>query len=283
MKTKLAENIMKKTIFILSFLALTAGGCKQAAKQQTETTDNEIAGKQNLDTEQSQRKVKHFFSLDGKNAVCFDDGTAFSCYDYYDYERGAGNIEPEKAEPNTTYKECDNYLLIGKDEKWNLFDDSGRIVMGWNIINYHKVHSYIQLTNILPYTNEIPADSIQAIKETCLIVLSFEQQHFDDEESEEAQAYFTIADDWLYYTSETITRFKEMGIKDIIHKKRYLSFMLYDGEKIIIDTKEKQNGTVYAALLYRKGYIPIMIDIVGSDEETEHIESYLSESGDGMP
>jgi hypothetical protein len=69
-----------------------------------------------------------------------------------------------------------------------------------------------------------------------------------------------------------------MGRQSVDAQKRYLSFTLYDGEKIIVDTKKKQNGNVLpsSALLYRKGYIPIMISISGESEEgMEWVDSYL--------
>jgi hypothetical protein len=88
------------------------------------------------------------------------------------------------------------------------------------------------------------------------------------------------------YVFDTEKKFKEMGVETIrlTEGDRFLSFKLYDGQSIAVDIRAEQNGAVYAALLYKKGYVPIIIDIVGSDEQNEQIEDYLfSESGDGEP
>jgi len=124
-----------------------------------------------------------------------------------------------------------------------------------------KVESPFSITDFQPYTDTIPTDSILSIKETCLIEISPEIEHFDDEDSEEAQNYFTAMDDWIWYTFQTSEQFKKIGIETVVAEKRYLSFTLANNEKIIVDTRKEQNGKTVNALLYKKGHIPILIHI----------------------
>ena len=118
-------------------------------------------------------------------------------------------------------------------------------------------------------------DSISVIKETCLIEILPEARHFDDEDSEEAQNYYVAMDDWYFYMAETKERFEKTGIRSVVAEKRYLSFTLADNEKFIVDTEEKRNDAPVSALLYKKGHIPITIDIIDNDMET--INEYLKE------
>jgi hypothetical protein len=120
-----------------------------------------------------------------------------------------------------------------------------------------------------PHVDTIPIDSILFINETCLIEVWPEPQHFEDEASEEAKNYFIIMDDFAWYTAETRERFEKMGIKSVSSPKRYLSFMLSNNERVVLDTKEKSIG----ALLYKKGHLPIMISL--PDNNMEDVHEYL--------
>jgi len=137
-------------------------------------------------------------------------------------------------------------------------------------VDYEPVH---QITDYQPYTDIIHANNILDINETCLIEIWPEPIQFDDEESEEAEDYFTAMDDFAWYIAETRTRFEEMGIKSVIAEKQYLSFTLANNEKIIVDTRKEQNGVSVSTLLYKKGHIPIIISIVGQDMDS--INNYL--------
>jgi len=122
---------MKKTILMLSVLVLIASGCGNATKKQNETANNETVDNQ------SQRKIKYYFNNSGTIAVCFDDGTARTIWDY---SGNSDDFDPKNVEIDETYKEFPTYLLIG-DEKWNLYDYSGRTIEGWQIINGRKVEA----------------------------------------------------------------------------------------------------------------------------------------------
>ena len=222
----------------------------------------EFSNIKSFDDKQSQRKVKHYYEDNVYGVVFFDDGTAFS-------ERYGVKGNFENLEPNAVYKEFPVHLQI-EETKFDLFDDWGHIDQGWKIINHYRIYSLFQITNFEPETAKIPAKDIQKIKETCLIFTTPNNENGYEE--------------WAWYVDDRTKEFAAMNIQAVDAQKRYLSFTLYDNEEIIIDTKKKQNGTIYSALLYRKGYIPIMISISGESEEgMEQIETYLSESGDGYP
>jgi len=277
---------MKKTLIMLSVIALLATACKQATKQQqteeqplteqsSELQTPEIESA-DIEADLPARIVKHLFRADGNNYICFDDGTAFEETedkpDTYDYLIHSGKINPEKPgniETNATYREFPTYLTFsGNKHKWKFFNNWGHIEWGWQIIHYYRIYSRLQITNFEPATAKISTKEIQEIEETCLIFFAPKENY----------------EEWVWYMDDRKTEYAEMGIPSVDAQKRYLSFTLYDTEKITIDTAKKQNGITYSALLYRKGYIPIMICISGSSEdEMELIESYLSESGDGYP
>ncbi|MDR2910474.1 MAG: hypothetical protein LBV47_03790 [Bacteroidales bacterium] len=142
-----------------------------------------------------------------------------------------------------------------------------------------------QITNFRPHSNAIPADSILYITETCLITIQPEIRHFEDEDSEEADAWFTAMDDWGYYMAQTSKLFDELGVKNVNAEKRYLSFALAGGERIIVDTREMQNGWPAHMLLYKQGHLPLYINT--ADPDMEGICGYLGTTattpGGGKP
>ena len=136
----------------------------------------------------------------------------------------------------------------------------------------NATYSPFLITDYQPYSNTIHTDSILFINETCLIEVWPDRPEFDDEDSEEAQEYYESMDDWYWYIAETRERFEKMGIKSVV-AKRYLSFTLSNGEKIIVDTKKEQNGELVSALLYKQGHIPMLVYI--DNHNMEIIEDYL--------
>jgi hypothetical protein len=206
-----------------------------------------------------QRKVKYRFRINEKVISFFEDGNAEST-DYTNFE--------------VTYKEYPNYLLL-ENERRDLFDDFGHIEPYWEIFNFHNVNSRMQITNFEENPEKIDRKKIQDITETFLILITPEQ-------SVDANEEYDPVIEWQNYAYDRKEEYEAKGIKSVDAEKRYLSFTLYEDEKITVDTKKKQNGTIYSALLYRKGYIPIMISISGESEEgKEMIEWYFGESGDG--
>jgi hypothetical protein len=256
---------MKKAIIILTLIALIAlitAGCNQAKKQK-QTVENSQTETITMPDQSyvELRKIKYYYEDKVYGVVFFEDGTAFA--ERYGIK---GNLED--VEPNAVYKAFPTFLQI-EETKFDFFDDFGHILPEWNIINHYRIYSSFQITTFEPETAEIPAKNIQNIKETCLIFIVPKDGY----------------EEWMWYQDDRKQEYAAMGINAVDAQKRYLSFTLKKKEKIIIDTKKKQNGKFSpSALLYRKGYIPIMISISGESEEgMELIEEYLRESGDGYP
>ncbi|MDR0833531.1 MAG: hypothetical protein LBN93_05010 [Candidatus Symbiothrix sp.] len=115
-------------------------------------------------------------------------------------------------------------------------------------------------------TEPVSKNDIYDVKSTVLILPPFPEKTFEDENSEEAEAYFAMADDFGWYTAETSQHFQETGVKtETTHDKRYVRFQLDNGKQVIVDTKRND---AWGALLYKKGKLPIKIDIVTNDLET---------------
>jgi hypothetical protein len=127
-----------------------------------------------------------------------------------------------------------------------------------------------QTANPQAENGNISPDSIQTVTETCLILICPEEQHFADEDSKEAQDYFTVADDFGWYAAETGSNFNKLGIGSGCAEKRYLSFAIDNNENQLIDTKARD---IFGAYLYKKGKAPIPVNIVSNDWET--IANYL--------
>ncbi len=136
--------------------------------------------------------------------------------------------------------------------------------------------SPLSITGFQPDDGTIPADSIQGIAETCLIEIWPEVRYFEDENSDEADAYFASMDDWQYYMFETRSMFADMGVNSIRAEQRYLSFTFADGVKIVVDTEKEQNGFTVDVLLYKEGHIPIVIHIIPGDNDMECVNDYLN-------
>jgi len=236
----------------------------------------------NYDKKQPKRKIKYCVIESVGYAVFFDDGTAFDCKRCDIPET---TEELEYLEPNTTYKEYPDHLLYSKNKKVYFYSssgtlDAGYIYSGWKIINFHKIKSRMQITNFEKDIEKINKAKIQNIDKTCLILITPEQTAIENDD-------YDPVIEWQNYAYDRKEQYEAIGIKAVYAEKKYLSFVLADGEKVVIDTKKEQNGQGMppSVLLYRKGFIPIVININGaeSDDGIEMIEEYLRESGDGMP
>lgn len=227
-------------------------------------------------TTNSGGKLKHLFIANGGTVGFFDDGTYASCarcdtdgsiIDMLNEYGGWG-----------TYEEFSIYLLANGNIKWELFDN-GRIIEGWQFINFKDVEFDNQITSYSIYeADKISADSIQFVNETGLVELMPESKEFEDEELEEAQNYYTAVDDLLYYLHENRARYENIGVKSIAVQKRYIVFKLNNDEDIIVDSWEEQNGYPVHAFLYRKGRIPLTVDIVDVDfvnQDLNNAQQYL--------
>jgi uncharacterized protein (TIGR02145 family) len=220
-----------------------------------------------VDEKKLQRSVKYLWQGEGVNYICFDDGTAYQEIEDHEPDESdliiSGKINPENPgniETNATYKEFPTHLLVnGNNNKWEFFNEFGQIDGGWKIFNHYRVYMLDQITNFEPETAKIPEKDIQAITKTFLIFIPPENGY----------------EEWMSYKDARKKEFAARNIESVDAQKRYLSFTLHDGEKIIVDTKKKQHGTIPpSALVYRKGYIPILI--ISGEGGMGNIDFYLS-------
>ena len=281
---------------MLSILALIASSCKDktaktfdsapfpAMLQSLEKGENgELIVDENValvvseieEGAQISKKIKYYFKGDTEMVVFFDDGTA--------YESNTGDVQisregyvfidetlTERTWEGAPYREFPDFVVIGKIERFDFFDDWGHITPNWEMIHFNIINSRMQITNFEKNTEKISQSDIQNIKETCLILITPKQTASENDE-------YDPVIEWQNYAYDRKEQYKAMGIEAIDAEKRYLRFLIADDEKIVIDTQKEQNGKIMpTVLLYRKGYIPIMLSITGeSDEGNKMIEEYL--------
>jgi PBP1b-binding outer membrane lipoprotein LpoB len=120
-------------------------------------------------------------------------------------------------------------------------------------------------------TEKVAKEDIYDVKSTVLIFPPFPEKTFEDENSEEAEGYFAMADDFSWYTAETSQHFEALGVKvETTNEKRYVRFQLENGKQVTVDMHREET---WSALLYKKGKLPIKIYIVMNDLDTA--EKYL--------
>jgi len=173
------------------------------------------------------------------------------------------------------YKEFDSHLQFANSQELNFFDFMGRIEEGWKMINYFEVKSKYQITNFTITDKPRSGEDTQEITQTYLIVIPPTVKHFEDEDTEEADAYFTVMDDWSWYISETQTQIEKMGVPCIWADKRYYSFKLSSSQSITVDISQNQNDSPGSGLLYKKGELPIIVYTIWIDNDARHITEYL--------
>jgi len=226
--------------------------------------------------EQIRKKIKYYFKGSSEIVVFFDDGTA--------YESNKDNVQmsrdgyvfidetlTERTWEGAPYREFPDFVVIGKIERFDFFDDFGQITPDWKNINYRLISSRKQITNFETNTEKIVESNIQNIKDDCLIFITPEQSADADDE-------YDPVIEWQNYAYDRKEQYEAKGIKSVDAEKRYLRFLISDDERIVIDTQKGQNGQNIppSLLLYRKGRIPILLCISGeSDEGNKMIEEYL--------
>jgi len=237
--------------------------------------------------------LKHYFKNNLLLGAFFADSTAFRATKN-GYNSQYFDIDPQQITPSDqTYEEWDTFLSFGRIDIWDFFDDTGHIVPGWELINYHKVISPLQITNFVTDLSELPSNKIKYITSTCLIFMPYTSKNPQkptsleivmesvDDDLPIRDTYFTTPEPdeyqkWQAFTAQT---YAEKGISSIYltDDEQYLSFNLSDGYKVIIDITTDQNGLPYTALLYRSGHIPILFHLKPTEEDEEIIQRYIGE------
>ena len=176
-------------------------------------------------------------------------------------------------EPSAAYKELPDGIALSGGDEIKFSDDDRAISSKWAMIDYSWIHSYGAVTDYSAYGGIFHSDDILKINDTCFIEMTPETKTFENEESEEADAYFAAMDDHAYYINEIRSKFENIGVKNTITENRYLVFTLKGGSQIIVDTLAEQNGKRVKAFLYKKGKLPLIVNI--ADSNMEQYKYYL--------
>jgi hypothetical protein len=107
-----------------------------------------------------------------------------------------------------------------------------------------------------------PKDRVRVIDKTCLIFIPNYEYEKSKRERPAADEFEDTGDDG-FYRGNAIGQFRSLGIESFIdigveEKERYLSFVLDNGERHVIDLKD---GKYREGLLYKKGKKPVEVGI----------------------
>ena len=236
----------------------------------SETIKDIILSKE--DTLQQKNRVNHLSVANGGSILYLKNGE-IKGQARFDTD-GDFVLELLKTDTYDSYKDYDNYLINKIGDTTYFFDESGRIGNDWKILKGVNVKENLQVASFTS-SKQKNSNEIEVVGKTKLIIFSPETKTFKDENSIEAENYFTTMDDWNYYSSELKNYFAKLKIETFYTKKRYLQFEIENGEKIIINVKNKINNYNAQCLLYKKGKRPIIVYLVTSDEDKDEMNNYL--------
>ncbi|UQB69416.1 hypothetical protein [Epilithonimonas zeae] len=218
-------------------------------------------------------QVQHLFTANGGSILYLKNGDVKG-QARFDTD-GDFITELMKTETYSHYTDYDDYLIDKKNKDTTFFfNDFGRIDEGWRILKGISIDNPMQVVSYQSPKKPNPSQT-ENISETRLIIFDIETKTFADENSPEAETYFTVMDDWGYYSLELNESFEKLGIKTHYMKKRFLNLDLPNHKSITIDTKSKINGDNVLALLYKKGKMPIIISLIFGDNNLDEVKEYL--------
>jgi len=286
-------------IFILLALTFILLSCKPHQKTNTnppENVTNEITNTDTLaypelEPEKEKSALKHYFKNNVTLGAFFADSTSFRA-SQNGFNSHLFDIDPLQITPSDQeYEEWDTFLSFGRVDIWDFFDDAGHIVPGWEMINYHKIHSPLQITNFVTDLSGVPQNKIKNITSSSLIFLPYTSKNPQkvstleiimesvDDEIPVRDTYYSAAepDEYQKLQAQVTEKYRDIGIESIYltEEDQYLSFNLNTGFKVVIDITTDQNGLPYTTLLYRSGYIPILFHLNGSEEDMELVQKYV--------
>ena len=221
------------------------------------------------------KEVKYYYSFYSEDFggdvvyVFYDDETLFECF--------ACRLDTgsDKMRTNRTYTELQDSLLVEErsdksEYSLDLINDDGRIPENWKMINYQKVISPYQIVDFSPDNGRIPYENIQRIKGNTLIFPNYEEKFWSKKQEK-------TRDEWTHYKAQKIERLHELNFKKYrTAEKRYLSFTLADGKKIIVDMNTFGEERFWEAILYIEGYIPFRLHLMDFEDKRENeIETAL--------
>jgi hypothetical protein len=274
---------MKQTrpLLFLSLLALALTSCQAPTKSSptSGTADTTLAAAPPLAeqsiTERStdeKENINHLFVANGGCVLYMKNGERRS-QARFDTDGNFVAELLEVAEKDGVYKDFDHYLIDNGDTL-NFFDGVGNVEPDWKILKGHAIKYCRQLVS---FTSPKQQDKghTKLITSTSLIIFSPTLKKFENENSKEAEDWYTAMDDWNYYSHELAESFKKIGVKPRYTEKRFLRFNIENKQTITIDTKAKMNNFTANCLLYKQDKTPMLLYLV--DNDMAEVKRYLSE------
>ncbi|MCD9855703.1 hypothetical protein LUD75_13350 [Epilithonimonas sp. JDS] len=263
-----------REITLAAIISLNFFSCKKEIVKTSEdikTTKDTVTQISNISTENPRNNVQHLFTANGGSILYLKNGE-IKGQARFDTD-GDFVTELMKTKTYAHYDEYDDYL-IGKERGDTTFflNEFGRIDEGWNILKGIDIENPMQIVSYKSPKNPNPKE-IETISETRLIIFDPETKTFKDENSPEAENYFTAMDDWNFYSHELSESLGKLGVQTKYLNKRFLNFNLLN--KNVIDTKSRINGANVQALLYKKGKMPIVVPLILLEEDLELVKDYL--------
>jgi len=263
-----------RQIILAAIIGLNFFSCKKEivkTSEKVKPTKNAVAQISNVRNENPRDQVQHLFTANGGSILYLKNGEVKG-QARFDTD-GDFVTELMKTKTYGHYEEYDDYL-IGREQKDTVFfsNEFGRIDEGWNILKGISIENPMQVVSYKSPKNP-NSKEIETITETRLIIFDPETKTFKDENSPEAENYFTAMDDWNFYSHELSESLGKLGVQTKYLKKQFLNFNLLN--KNVIDTKSRINGANVQALLYKKGKMPIIVPLILLEEDLELVKDYL--------
>jgi len=262
---------MKAIYILLTLILLTS--CDKSEKRIEKKNASEAVHKNNLGEDDAVQKeaVNHYFQANGGTILYLKNGEIKGCAKC----DSDGDLITEllKTETYSTYKSYDNYLVDKTNDTLFFFDDYGKILPDWKILKGVEVTNNSMVISFFP-PKKTASEKVQKITETCLVIFNPEVKTFEDENSSEAEAYFTAMDDWNWYSHELNEYFKKRNVQTI-YATGPISLAIEDNKMITIDPKNKINNSNVNAILYKKRKRPIIVSLIPNDNDTAEIDRYL--------
>ena len=275
-----------KNILILFIFLILLNSCKKEKENdsiiektqtfiQSDTTENISVENIELsqdEIESQKKKVNHLFVANGGSILYLKNGD-IKGRARFDTD-GDFVLELLKTETYGKYKDYKNYLIEESGDTTTFFDENGRIGNDGKILKGVSVKNNLQVVSFTAPKQDKP-NEIEIVNTSKFIIFSPELKEFKDENSIEAENYFTTMDDWNFYSYELKHYFDTLKIETLYTKKRYISFVIENGEKIILDTKNKINNYKTQCLLYKTGKRPIIVYLPSTEEDQDNVQNYL--------
>jgi len=185
-------------------------------------------------------------------------------------------VTMQESKPYAKWHNTDMEIVWGDGEIIPLYKE-GAIADEWKIFESQPVISTSMVTKYEPFTQStLPPDALE-LKETTAVMIIPPLKTFTDENSTEAQDYSTTMEDWAFYASQARSFFESLHVPVIESDRHRFVIALADNRKVIFDANhsQPQNESDWQLVLYRKGQLPIMLDL--TETESDVVNKYLAQ------